>query len=413
MNKFKIKDFLKKLDNGKEVFDLISWYEMSPFPIGLFISERGSKGKTYNSKELQSYIFEKESNNKYFEKNPATIWLRNLVRDTKIEKQKYLGELPYWYNDKKLEYKGRPDEVLDLLVDGRPITRFFSLNTAESQKGTRIVPKLIIWDEFNVGINNVVDPINKLDSLIHTTEDIVNNYGKIDDSKLLIFGNNKSLNHILLINLGITHIEEEITEIYDDLGNPLLLIVAPKWSDEDKEKFIEDNKNNWRFQLSNKLGTTNHSYFNESLFDEINFIHEYINIDKELLSDKITKISDIFKYGTTFYHNNRYYNIYDISPLYRSNLKTLYHCIDLNLLEKLMNEIYKKLNIKEEFKKEDLFSKDKKGKYIINTFKPKNIKENISLVSNEIKNAFRKMLSDNLISFENIASRSIFIESIV
>lgn len=407
MNNYDIKFFLKELDNGKEVFDFIKWYEKTKFPICLNISERGGKGKTFNSKDLIRYIYEKYKDTDYFSKNPVSIWLRNLVRDTKIEKHKYLDELPNWYSDKELKFKGSAETVLDLLVDEKPITRFISLNTGESQKGTRLIPKLIVWDEFNVGIKDVSEPIEQFDSILHTTEDIVNNYGKEDDSRLLIFGNNKTLNHPLLIEMGITHISNEVTEIYDDLGNPFMLILMPLWSDEDKEKFERDNNKNWRFQFSKKIGTVNHSYFNENLYDEVNFVHQYINIENELLSNNVTKFKDILKNGVTFYHDNRYFNIYDISPLYRTELKTSYHCVDLNMLEKMMNDMYKKLNIKNEFNKQDLFSKE------IYTFKTHNLKENIKIATTDYKNIFKKIISENKVSFENISSRTIYLNSII
>tara|TARA_R110002020_G_scaffold58823_4_gene161111 strand:- start:26 stop:400 length:375 start_codon:yes stop_codon:yes gene_type:complete len=121
------------------------------------------------------------------------------------------------------------------------------------------------------------DKTRLISSLLATMDDPINRNKKGGKKlrKIIIHANFKSLNDDFLINLGITKIEDEVTDIMSKDNKTLLgRILVPTYDEKDKQDFINKNKNNVLFQLQDKLGQSDHIYFNENLFDEINFVNE-------------------------------------------------------------------------------------------------------------------------------------------
>lgn len=92
--------------------------------------------------------------------------------------------------------------------------------------------------------------------------------------KLIILGNFKSLNNPILLDMGITKIEDEITSIYNKDGSPLIRILCPQIKDEERKSIARDNKSNWTYQLMEQMGQTEHQFFNENLYDELNNVDD-------------------------------------------------------------------------------------------------------------------------------------------
>lgn len=373
---YELADFLQTLSNGKEVFDFEK-IEGAGFPIVLVITERGSKGKTLNIKEHFRKSFIKTGRPNAFMNTTV-----KLVEKTKADFLKDLREKPFvrkslgkkamefWDN---VQMKGDVEKVLCWAKhEGKDFIKLLPLAHAEYMKGARLHWKHIVLDELNVGWNQVPEAMTKLMSFLHSAEDLVADHNSYNDKKLWIFGNNKSLNNPLIYKMGVTHIENDITEVYDENGNKLLLIICPQFDDDDKRVIEEDNKNNWIYSLSKQVGEANHSYFNESLYDEVNNVKRY------------THLENVNEYLLPYYsvhHNKQYYNIYKVK---QGVNKGMYHIISVTPDEKI-------------------------GKTF--AFLKRDIKEFVTY-QRQYKNTLQKLLSSNYISFEDVVSRDLFISSI-
>lgn len=362
-------------------------FETLPFQFNMIVSMRGMLGKTYNTKD---YILEQ-----YKKEKKISLWLRNLATDLGIEREKFLSrDCPPNY--KMCNFKGSLKRNTLGVVDenNNKFINFAAMNTIETQKGSRTIYDYIVWDEFNVNSHQVLGITNKFDDLLHSTEDIVNNYGEKDNTKIFIFGNNKSLNHPLMVDMGITKIENEITEIYVN-NQPLMIIIWVQPDQKFKDNFEKDNKSNPRFLMSKLLGKADHSYFNGTLYDEVNFVSDYIATTKRMNEkNRSLNINNVFKLIYSVYHKDRYYNIYKLNNLeYEFDLNTKFH---INLVKR----------------DETIWSNIEK-KHIIYSFDQLNKKEGVISQSVNIgKNRLAKWLSMNLISFETLVARDVFINSI-
>lgn len=290
-----INNFYKEITlsdkNGKNyqhvVFDYQKIYD-DKVPIFLIISERGSKAKTTQAKKLAIDIWHKEG--------LRTLWVMNTIELLKGEKvshltkpKKYIPESfgPDMEVSGKYVYDNTPNEKRNNWY-----TKFSPLSTAENEKGSRDDYGLLIYEEFNVGLTLIRHKqVELLSNLIGTLSDPIN---IVDDKfkKLIIHGNYKSLNNQFLIDMGITKLDKEITDIY--IGKFLLMrILLPTFTEKDKLLFKERNQDNWKYLLQEKLGKADHVFFNENLFDEVNNVNDYM-ITLPIKNDYIIKVSKYF-----------------------------------------------------------------------------------------------------------------------
>lgn len=374
-SKYTVEDFLQTLSNGKKVLDF-SKIKATGFPIRLIMTERGAKGKTLNAKEDLRKDFQKDGS--------VGIWLTNT--EIMSEKQKAdffedlnkpfvrneLPDIEFWDNC-KIKGSLKKNRCYVYYKDQKFI-KIQPLSMAEDLKGARLKWSSIKWEEFNVNFNRVLDAVNRLDSLLHSTEDLVSNHGEKQTLMLDIFGNNKSLNNKIIYAMGVTHIENEVTEVFDDNGKKLMLIISPRFTPEQKQEIEEQNKDNWIYQLSKKLGTANHSYFNESLYDDVNNVFQYTKTQESANKYLLPQM--------TIHHRKQYYNIYKIKI---GDRKNKYHIVSVD--------------------KKDIFSK------AIAVFNKRDMIEN-AVLNSKYKTALLKLLSHSDITYEDIVSRELFISSL-
>lgn len=275
-------DFLQTLPNGNKVFDFHKIDE-DKVPINIIITERGAKGKTFNSKEFAL--------DKFKESGKKTIWLMNTKEQVENDRNKFLT------NNRLVNSNKWEDVELqnwNVKHKGETFLEFVSLSTSENKKGSRDMNvKYVIYDEFNVGLTQIRNKqVSLLNGLLATYNDIQNN--DAEKVRLFIFGNNKSLYTPLLLALKIFVIDEEVMLFRDSLGKPLIRIICLKPNKDDVE---EAYKYDWTYQLAKLTGEDEHIFLNESLYDSINGI-EQININ------------EYEQTSMTYYIENRYYGIY-------------------------------------------------------------------------------------------------------
>lgn len=310
-----LKNLLKTLSNKHKVFDFNKIREQG-YPINIIISERGSKGKTFGMKEFLREDFLKNGN--------KGMLLMNSINQVDREKKTFIDDffkksslemLPistpeFWKN---CTWDGSSQKAtLELLYDDgqkkQTFIKMLPITHGEKIKGSRGEYTTLVYDEFNVGISRASQQCDNFFSVLHTLENVV--IEKQPLKNIFIFGNNKSLNNLILIKLGITHINDEITQIYDEYGKPLILIIVPKFTKEQAKEIKEKNKNNWIYQLSSKAGDLDHAYLNQSLNDSINNVKQWNNDDNFQVNYKpIACIYTQKRYYSIGFYNGRKYVI--------------------------------------------------------------------------------------------------------
>lgn len=329
-NFYKEIEVKKKNGYGKHIlFDYDKIWDDEAF-LFLIISERGAKGKSTQAKRLARRIYEDEQ--------LKSMWLMNTQKLIDKEKKSHLAKPKQHLKDVfTLDEKVEGDVVLSNHKDKESwYTKFASLSTAENEKGSRDDYGLIIYDEFNVGLSMIRNQqTDLLSSLLGTLSDPVNT-GDEKFKKMIIHGNFKSLNNQFLIDLGVTHIDEEVTDIY--VGDKLIMrILCPEFNEEDKQKIKDDNKDNPIFLLQQKLGKADHVYFNENLFDRVNNVNDWmislpilgsykIKIEKNYYRALIVESGDL---GKVIYFIDTERNDEDIN-IYALDKKSVEENITLN-----------------------------------------------------------------------------------
>lgn len=362
-------------------------------PITIIITERKLRVKTYGAKKF--------THKKWLENNkkPNTLFLRNLQDDIKLETSSFLSDVPEEMNNLKYNSIGGVGRIED---DEKNIYCYFgAVSTPRSKRGSRTHLDFIVWDEFNDSIkflgNDIVS--NFLNILSSTNTDITN---KKNDRRAFILGNNRTINHPLLLSLGVSYIENELTHIYDMNNKPLALIILPFLTKEEIDLLDKEKINDWEYQLAKLTGNDKHIYSNMSDKDMINGIYRYINLEEKIIHnffyDEEIKLDLVLNF--TFKVNNRYLNIYAIPKLMQTKIKSRFHVIDISLL---VNE-FRKQGIKIDI--------DKCISPLIWTTSA--VKQNIneSLLDSNSINVLREKLAKNEFSFENISSKSLFIDLI-
>lgn len=249
--------------------------------ITLIISERWSKGKTYNAKAFIA--------DEYLKKGYRSLWLRNLVGDVERERATFLDAVPSTYDGAK--FYGRADKnTMGLGWGDEDETtanmgiKFLSMNSAESFKGSRTWYRYVVWDEFNVNDDKVRNLMDKFASLQETTNDAL--YGS-DDAHMqqwFIFGNNKSLASPIIVNLGVCEIQQEITT-YEMSGFKMLLVIMVA-SDNTITNLLEEHPNP-KYLLAKQMDYDQHAYGNASLYDEVNSVYPITKTSFEWMYDLV------------------------------------------------------------------------------------------------------------------------------
>lgn len=300
MKEPKIQNYLKTLNlkdsKGKPykhvIFDYDKIYE-DDAPVWLVISERGAKGKSTQAKRLARKIWET--------KKLRSMWIMNTEKLLEKEYTSHLTKPKQYLTD---IFTGK-----ERVAGGRVFaddnanswyTRFASLSGAENEKGSRDDYGVLFYDEFNVGTRNIQNAQTDLiSSLIATLHDPVNK-SKNQLTKFIIHGNFKSLNNDFLMSMGVFKIEGEVTTLYMPNGKPLMRILAPEFTEQQKQEFEKNNENDWVFQFQKKLGKANHVYFNENLHDEIMSVSRH-------KADGLESKSTYYIYSNTKYYRLRNY----------------------------------------------------------------------------------------------------------
>lgn len=306
-SQIKMNQLLQTLPNGKKVLDFEK-IENLGFMMHILITQRGSLGKTFNIKDQARKDFQKDGS--------QSIWLMNTLGLLEKQQQDFVKD----FNKSgvaKLYPKANIDFFNEIKFKGdlekntggfyhkdEPFIKFLSLGHAELMKGARVGYKRVVYEEFNVKSNIVPKPVEKFDSLLHSLEDLVANHQQEQDLKIHIFGNNKTLNNPIINRMGIRTIEHEIMELRDEYGNKIAIIIAPQYDEKERHEIEQENKNNKIYQLSKLMGTHTHSYFNESLFDELNRVVQYT--DKK---DWASKLFPLY----TLVHKGEYLNLYKLN----------------------------------------------------------------------------------------------------
>lgn len=295
--KHNIFDYLKiwyDEDNGKNIL------------LYFIISERGLKAKTTQAKMLSKWVFDNY--------RTKTMWTMNTKELIKKEKESHLNKVKKFHP----ELFPKDDEGKDkVIIKGNNVyhdyknkengwyCRMSALSVAENEKGSRDDYELFIYDEYNVGDTNIKSQkTNLLSSLFATLDDPINsnNPDAVKLKKIIIHGNNTSLNDQLLIDLGIYSITEEVTDIVVN-GRIIGRIICPMFDDEQKLEIKERNSDNPLFLLQEALGKADHVYLNENLHDELNNVNAwmslepyiqnfYLKIKKQYFEVRIIEIED-------------------------------------------------------------------------------------------------------------------------
>lgn len=369
----RLNQLMKTLPNGKAVLDFKK-IEDKGFMLHILITERGAKGKTFNIKDRIREDFQ--------ENGSQAIWLMNTIG--LLEKQQadfvkdfnkpsvgkiYPKEHIDWWNS--LKFRGKMDSNTGGFYAGdEQVIKFLSLGHSELMKGARVGYKRVVYEEFNVKSNVVPKPVEKFDSLLHSLEDLVANHQQEQELKVYIFGNNKTLNNPIINRMGIRTIEHEIMELRDENGEKIALIIAPQFNEEEMQQIEEDNKKNKIYQLSKLMGTHTHSYFNASLFDELNRVVQYTN-NKESASQLIPLY--------TLVHKGEWLNLYKINGGF--------HIVNIDKMK----------------------DKDKLLRKVI--FNKRDAEENCAYNTILKRNMFIALSMDKL-TFEDITSRDYFISAL-
>lgn len=253
--------------------------------IYIIISERGMKAKSTQGKVLAKNIWDKSKS--------KTMWMMNTEVLISKEKKSHLVKPKKYHSDIFNEnifikgneiYERKSDVEIEEHKDEADFkseewyTKFTQLSTAENEKGSRDDYELLIWDEFNVGDRNIRSvKTDLISSLLATLDDPINS-NAINSKrlrKIIIHGNNKTLNDDFMVNLGIYSIKDEVTDI--KVGDRLIgRILCPMTSSKEKRIFEDQNKDNEIFLLQKALGKVEHVYYNESLFDDVNNVNRHM-----------------------------------------------------------------------------------------------------------------------------------------
>jgi len=330
------KNYLKKLDNGAQVWDFDKIDStFKDIHIRVIFSERGNKGKTYNLKKYALECFNKNGK--------PSIWVRNTAITLQMEAKRFLDNNtvmidPVLWDKLRLRKQG----PIYLITKGKKIVFILlSLNDVNKMKGTRLDVNHIIFDEINEDASQIRGGIVKaIDNLVHSATNAVKNYKRIEKTKLWFLGNNKSINHPYLIKLGMrdnTHPLALYSVQYQELKEPIVVKFCAKYSKDQVKDFTRKaflNKD-WKFIHSYMLNEAHHSYFNQS-FEEENLRIMPLDINRKLFKEGFLRF--------TIKYEDNYLNFYAIGGLLGFYNTKHYHVakVDKSMISKSLITNYQK-----------------------------------------------------------------------
>lgn len=388
-----ITDFQQKLENGVWVWDFNKIATFNFF-MTLIISQRGFTGKSFNMKVYAYWRWKKFGE--------RTMWVRNIMKDVTNESKKFLKTIPTEMKGCRVTGNIETGNCWVVDEDGNEFIRMVALGYAEDEKGARAFYHHIVFDEFNVNFRKVKDYVGQLDDLLQSTNDMVLNDGQEDKARLYFFGNNKSLNHPLLIELGVTSLKDDIS-MYKFNNLNMLMVLSKTVTAKERKEFAKRNNMNQRFMFTKLIGRENHSYFNDNIIDDVNFVYPVFDtLSKEIWSNMLRPLHQFFINGELVLFCERI-NGYQLKTVDNGNVDYInYHIV----AHKSIRNIYKKMN--KTFNEEE-FTLDYS---YINKIKTDSFKENLTLIPKSSLDILIDLTARSSLSFEDIPSRELFFDFI-
>ena len=258
-------DYLKELKpTGQFVFNYDKIQKLN-FPLYLLISMRGDNGKTFGAKEFAREHFEKTGE--------KSKWLLNTAVQVEEEKFKWLEKNQNAYPKKWKDYFREGTRIYKK-VGGKKIEflEMVALSAAEKKKGSRENIAYVFYDEFNVGVERIgVRQTTLFNNLLATYKPYDT---KINTLRVFIFGNNKSLNSNLLIDLKIWELKSDFIQVNGPSGKKLMLILSPVMPE---NYIIKRTEHDWLYDLATMTGEADHIYRNKNLYNEMAGIMDFDN----------------------------------------------------------------------------------------------------------------------------------------
>ncbi len=330
-NDFDIERVKRILPNGVDLYDAKKILAEG-FAVNIVFSERGKKGKTTTFKRLAM--------NHYLETGEASLWIRNIDKDLDREKETFVESMLQFeengWND--LQFEGSVAKSNLKLVNNnskwpnKTVFRFITVNSGPNLKGGRSLAfKYLIWEEFNVNFaGKVREPVQKIMSIIHSAENVVKNWGKESRTRFIMLANMETVNHLVLMHFGITAIKgDSMQSYYKKNGFKFILLLIERIQGAKRALIENKMASNWEFIMSEAMGTAEHAYFNESLYDDINGICQYFDDDQNVLPDFLAIHLTIYikrenAYINLYRNNNTNFGIHAIHVTEKSATKNIY-----------------------------------------------------------------------------------------
>lgn len=330
------------------------------FNFFLIITERETRVKTYGAKKM---CFDDWKNKGRIN----TLWLRTKVDDVLEETKFFFNDVPKEMEKYDFKFQG------NIATSQKTKQEFIKIapTSVNSSRGSRTLVKYVVYDEFNIGVDarNWKNIVPNFNDLLRS----VSNSQTAREQKVFLLGNNRSFNNPILVNLGISHIEEEVSAIYDENGNPLILILFPIISEEEIEDIKYENRDNPLFNFMMKIGGAEHAYFNKNQFDDVNGI-----VDNEYLIP-------------TLLNQRCFYFRVDEKVLMTVKIKDKMHWFCLDLLKK--------------WEATDLEEIKKAGLYSPKVLEPK---PNDVIINKDMKEELFRDLALNKYTFQDIYTKTLF-----
>lgn len=358
--------WLKELDNGHKVFDYQKMWDDEAF-FFILISERGKKGKTYGAIEFARDMYLKNDIPSFYFKNLSIQMEKSYKKIITMPKRNNPEKYENSISTKEEVYDNIPVEwdKNDKVVKSKKYPWLFlhSLNEAEKVKGARSIVNMGIWDEASDGLEYIKDQMGKFDTILNTYKNHSVSYKDDSFKKMFILTNFKSLNLEFLIAMGVYKIDKPVTTVRGPNGKILLRILTVMYDDNEIEEMEKEYKDDPIFQMGKVLETNDYSVFNKNMYDDIN------NVVME---------TDFKLYVRHFviYGNNRYFHLFKRID-YSNHIISTKHYTGPN----------------------NIYVLDKKD-----------IKEGYQKISKDFKYNMTKLLQQNRLTFQDVATREKFLQ---
>lgn len=313
-NKEDIKYWYKKLYNKYDIWDYDKIYNDEAF-IFVIISERGRKGKTFNATIKAKQLFDDFGYTSVYMKN-LEVQMDNSVENFLKEPRKHYPEM---FEDCEITKNG-VYEVKGEKKDRIKWLQFINLNQAEKIKGARDLPHMLIYDEMSDGTEYLREQTEKFKSILDTMSDAKTNGGL---KKVVILSNFKTLDTELMRDFKVFTIDKEVSTIYDSEKKPLIRILLPQYTEDDRIEIKQELKGNPIFEIGELTETNRYSVYNESLYDVVN------NVEKRDIKwfnecDKTLTIFDRGHYIKIFKHPSNIHHIVSLKKYKKADFERIY-----------------------------------------------------------------------------------------